>query len=182
MRQTGALILTAALMTVLSSASRAQVGDLQSELAHCLSFTGAVERLSCYDRLARGALRVAPQSPAFAPQSPGVAPQAARPRAESPSAALAAPELGKEELPHAETLAGTERLTAEITDFRKDVAGRFTITLNNGQIWQQVVGDTTVAQYHPGRTRSVTISRGSFGSYDLSFNDRNLSFKVRRVR
>ena len=88
---------------------------------------------------------------------------------------------GKEELPGGSAPVREDRMTAEITDFRKDQAGRFTVALSNGQVWQQVAGDTTEARYSPGKTHSVTISRGSLGSYDLTFNDRNANFKVRRL-
>ena len=73
-------------------------------------------------------------------------------------------------------------MTAQISDFQKDPAGRFTITLSNGQVWQQIAGDTSVAQYRPGKPQAVTISRGSLGSYDLRFEGRNVSFKVRRLK
>lgn len=172
----GFMILIAGLM-LFSSGARAQTSDLRTELMHCLSFTGAVERLSCYDRLARGAGSGA----LGAPPAPALAAPALQSRALPPPQAT--PELGKEELRGtAAPNPAVDRLTAEITNFQKDPNGRFTVSLNNGQIWQQVAGDTTAAQYHPGRTHSVTISRGTLGSYDLTFNDRNANFKVRRLR
>jgi hypothetical protein len=121
-----------------------------------------------------------------APVAP-VAPTPAAPpplasRAVAPPPASPATELGQEELRGRAPAATPDRVTAEITNFQKDPAGRFTIALSNGQVWAQVAGDTTAAQYHPGRTHSVTISRGTLGSYDLTFNDRNAAFKVRRVR
>lgn len=168
----GSVLLLAALALAPSQAARAQSGDLRTEMMHCLTFTGAVERLSCYDRLARGA--------ASGGLGVSVPPPGPRAAAQPPPAPL--PSLGQEELPGRVLTAAPGKVTAEITDFQKDPAGRFTVALGNGQVWQQVAGDTTAAQYRPGRTRSVTISPGSFGSYDLKFNDRNAAFKVRRVR
>ena len=152
----------------------AQTSDLRTEMMHCLTFTGAVERLSCYDRLARGAASGALGAPALLP--PGLPARAAAPPPPP------APELGQEELRGRAPSAAPDRVTSEITNFQKDAAGKFTVSLNNGQVWRQVAGDTTAAQYHPGRTHTVTISRGSLGSYDLTFNDRNAAFKVQRVR
>ena len=167
-------ILAAGLALAPSNIAQAQTGDLRTELMHCLTFTGTVERLSCYDRLARGAASGALGVPA-----------APAPAQQSRTAVLPpppTPELGQEELRGRAPAATPDRVTAEIANFQKDPAGRFTISLSNGQIWRQVAGDTTAARYHPGRTHGVTISRGSLGSYDLTFNDRNAVFKVQRVR
>ena len=174
-------ILTAAFALAPSAATQAQTGDIRTELMHCLTFTGAVERLSCYDRLAHSAASGAlgaPSGSLGAPSQPP-SPRMALPAAPPPPLAQ---DLGREELRGSVQNETEQRLTAEISNFQKDPAGRFTVSLNNGQIWQQVAGDTTAAQYHPGRTHSVTISKGSLGSYDLTFNDRNAVFKVRRVR
>ena len=152
----------------------AQTGDLRTEMMHCLTFTGAVERLSCYDRLARGAASGALGAPVAPP--PGLPARAAAPPPPP------APELGQEELRGRAPSAAPDRVTSEIANFQKDALGRFTVSLSNGQVWRQVAGDTTAAQYHPGRTHTVTISRGTLGSYDLTFNDRNAAFKVQRVR
>ena len=73
-------------------------------------------------------------------------------------------------------------MTGEIADFRQDQTGRFTITLSNGQMWQQTAGDTARAQYRADGTKTVIISRGSLGSYDLTFSGRNMTFKVKRLR
>lgn len=143
----------------------ARADDLNAALAHCMTMTGAVERLSCYDRVARAAVG-APAPPAA---------QARREAAPDP-----ARDFGKEQLRSAER--EEDRMTAEIADFRKDPRDHFTVVLQNGQVWRQVAGDTDIAQFHPGRTHQVTIARGVFGSFDLRFNDRNATFKVQRLR
>ncbi len=166
------IILLLPILLLASAPVRAD--DLNAQLAHCMAMSGAVERLSCYDRVARQAVGAAPQAQA------SQAPQA---RAEPP--ADPSHSFGQEQLrksPAAEQAEQAERLTAEITDFRKDQREHFTVVLQNGQVWRQMVGDTGVAQYRAGRTHQVTISRGVLGSYDLRFNDRNLSFKVQRLR
>lgn len=169
MDRTKCAVSAAVFLIAVSPGGRAQSSDLPAELAHCLSFTGAVERLSCYDRLAREAGSAVTRGPI------------ARPPAEQSLAGASPERFGKEELPSATLPPREDRMTAEISDFRKDPNGRFTVALSNGQVWQQVAGDTTAAQYYPGKTHSVTISRGSLGSYDLNFNDRNTTFKVRRL-
>ena len=178
-RTTGAISVIALIMAV-APGSHAQTGDLRTELMHCLTFSGAVERLSCYDRLARGAGSGTLPGPA------SQAPQMAAPRASIPQTRTepaAGPNLGREELRTTTPPSPEEsRMTAQISDFQKDPAGRFTITLSNGQVWQQIAGDTSVAQYRPGKPQAVTISRGSLGSYDLRFEGRNVSFKVRRLK
>lgn len=174
MKRTKCAILTAAFVAAVSSGGRAQSNDLQTELAHCLSFGGAVERLSCYDRLAREAGRAMPQTSA--------APPPAMPsRADSAVNRAAPQDFGREQLRSA-PLPGEERMTAQIAKFQEDSTGRFTIELSNGQVWQQSAGDTARAPYRLSGTKTVVISRGSLGSYDLAFSGRNLTFKVKRLK
>jgi hypothetical protein len=166
-------ILATAFVAAASSGVQAQ-SDLQAELAHCLSLGGAVERLSCYDRLAHEAGDAAPPNPSA-------------PRTISPSRVDAAAngggpqDFGKEQL-RSTIPASEDRMTAEIADFHKDGHDRFTVALQNGQVWQQMAGDTGVAQFRSGSTHQVIISRGAMGSYDLRFNDRNATYKVLRLR
>jgi hypothetical protein len=180
MKRAAGAISVIALVVALSPEGRAQTGDLRTELMHCLTLSGAVDRLSCYDRLARGAGSGTLPAPALQ------APQIAAPRATVPQARTepaAGPNLGREELRTATPPSPEEsRMTVQVSDFRKDPAGRFTVVLSNGQVWQQIAGDTGVAQYRLGSPQAVTISRGSLGSYDLRFEGRNVSFKVRRLK
>jgi hypothetical protein len=160
------LFLVLPLLLLVSVSAHAQ--DINAELAHCLTMNGAVERLSCYDRVAQGAVRAAPSIAA-----PAIAPRQAQP---------APPRVfGQEQLPKS-SAEQDERLTADITAFQADARGRFTVTLSNGQVWQQMAGDSGIAQRGPKSSRTVSISRGSLGSYDLRFSDRNITFKVRRLR
>ncbi len=155
----------------LAGGASAQSIDYPAELAHCLNLTGAAARLSCYDRLAREAGGASAQDAGRAPPSPDL---------RNPRTNPGQDELGREELRNAAPKAGA-RVIAEIVDFRMDRNGRFTVTLSNGQVWQQIAGDTEVAQYRAGRTLRVLIAPGSLGSYDLYFNDRSAAFKVRRL-
>jgi len=168
-------ILASVFAAAMSGGGQAQTGDLQSELAHCLSFSGAVERLSCYDRLARGA-------GGSAPRNSSTPPAPLPPRADAASTGPLVQNLGKEELPGARTPPQENRMTAEISEFRKDQAGLFTVALRNGQVWQQVAGDTARVPYQIRERQTVTITRGVLGSYDLTFDGRNMVFKVKRLR
>jgi len=63
--------------------------------------------------------------------------------------------------------------------------GAFTVTLPDGQVWQQTEDD---ASKHPVRWRQpassmrVTISQGAMRSFNLVLNDENQHYKVKRVR
>lgn len=170
------IILVLSVFFAVLAAGQAHAQDLNAQLAHCMTMSGAVERLSCYDRVARQAVGAAP--PVQAPQTP--APQARVEPPAGPSRSFGQEQLRKS--PAAEQAEQDERMTAEIVDFQKDQRDRFTVALQNGQVWRQMAGDTGVAQFRTGRTHQVTISRGALGSYDLRFNDRNATFKVQRLR
>ena len=173
------IILGLPLLFTVLAAQGAHAQDINAQLAHCMTINGAVERLSCYDRVARQAAGAAPQSPLAQP------PQIQAPLARIEPSSDPSRSFGQEQVrksPAAEQAAQAERMTAEISDFQKDARQHFTVVLQNGQVWRQMAGDTGVAQFQTGRTHQVTISRGALGSYDLSFNDRNLTFKVQRLR
>jgi hypothetical protein len=64
--------------------------------------------------------------------------------------------------------------------------GSFTVTLDDGQVWQQTADD---AGRHPARWREpaqtmrVTVSEGAMRSFNMTVNDNDsVQYKVRRVR
>ena len=168
------IILALSLFFVVLAGGQSRADDLNAQLAHCMTMNGAVERLSCYDRVARQAVSAAPQ----AVQSPMQ--QSPTPQARIAPSADPGRDFGKERVTPAEPQ--SDRFSAEITDFQKDARGHFTVVLQNGQVWRQTAGDTGVAQIRSGQANQVTISRGALGSYDLRFSGRNATFKVQRLR
>lgn len=75
-----------------------------------------------------------------------------------------------------------DSITANVSDFAYHLDGRFVVFLDNGQIWQQIQGDTDKAHFKKSGPNTVTISRGAFGSYGLTLNDLSQSFKVKRIK
>ena len=96
------------------------------------------------------------------------------------------PELGREQLPKAESPAAAEQddsVTVAVSDVSLTRTGRLVLALENGQVWQQIDGDG--ARFTPqGKVEGsqVTISRGLFGRYNLQFAGHNALYKVRRVK
>lgn len=168
------IILALPLLFFVLASAPARAQDINAQLAHCMTMNGAVERLSCYDRVARQAVGAAPQ----AAQSPMM--QSPMPQARMAPSADPGRDFGKERVAPVEPQ--NDRFTAEITDFQKDARGHFTVVLQNGQMWRQAAGDTGVAQLRSGRTHQAIISRGALGSYDLRFDSQNGTFKVQRLR
>jgi hypothetical protein len=110
--------------------------------------------------------------------APVPAPSPARPAIAS--AAPASP--GGFGLPHD---AGSARESSRIAAFKFDRFGIFTVTLANGQVWQQSSSDSTKAQWRadPARTAyNVVISEGILGSYDFKVIGMPGAYKVRRIK
>jgi hypothetical protein len=63
-----------------------------------------------------------------------------------------------------------------------DGYGIFVVTLENGQVWRQISGDTVLARWNlPASRYAVRITRGVLGSFNLQVKDSPGLFKVRRV-
>jgi hypothetical protein len=63
-----------------------------------------------------------------------------------------------------------------------DKLGWFTVTLDNGQVWKQVNGDTTYAHWKkPAGGYQVRVSKGFLGSFNLQVQGEPGLFKVRRA-
>ena len=64
-----------------------------------------------------------------------------------------------------------------------DPKGKFTITLSDGEVWQQLEDDSSTAQWSgPGSRLVVSIKEGALGSYNLQVAGDNRLYKVRRVK
>jgi len=173
------------LFLLVSAAGAAAQDSLSAQLTACLPISGMLQRLACYDRVAHSiapAPRSAPvQRPAASPPPVSYVPPIA---AAAPPVVAAAPPigLGAERLPRTASAAPrrTQELIATVASVTYDPRGRFTITLDNGQVWRQLEGDTAVLQ--GARNASVRISRGAIGSYDLNVVGRNASYRVLRLQ
>lgn len=72
---------------------------------------------------------------------------------------------------------------ARIASYSFDARHLFTVTLENGQVWRQVDGDTSYAHWGAAPSRyTVTISNGVFGSHNLTVTGESGLFKVRRIK
>lgn len=163
-------------------------------MARCAAVASPLDRLECYDALAR-TMRVAP-TPAPAPVA-AVPPVAAPiPGRDAPTAVATAP--SREPLPtSAPTPDATiedqqdfgfeaKRIEEEPEEFSARYDGDFSgwsgrtlFKLENGQVWKQ----TQSGRVSHRRSRPmITIRRGAFGSFRLSVEGLNRTIRVKRVK
>ena len=182
----------------------AQADDLATSLSTCAAIKNDVARLTCYDDLAAKASAMA-QAPAAAPTAPAAPAQTAQaPKKDEswfgfvgdmfgsstpPDKQTTPQQFGSESLPPPPVKPGEapppqalDSITANVADVAFNPYGRFTVFLDNGQIWQQLQGDTDLAHFRKGKDNVVTISRGMLGSYNLVVNDTPHYYKVKRIK
>ena len=168
-------VLAVLLLSVAAPLPATAQPPLNAQLASCLAIFGSVERLACYDRIARAATG---QASAVAPLAPRPAPG---PAPQLPPRAPAGQEFGSEQVRGRTPPAQSSRMAADITGVTVNPFGKFTVTLANGQVWRQLDSDDRTVR--PRKTmHSVRIERGLMGSYNLQFNDSSLVYKVSRSR
>ena len=74
------------------------------------------------------------------------------------------------------------RVTSRMAAYNFNHGQNFTVTLENGQVWQQTDGDTATAHWRKdARSYLVTITGGAFGTYNLSVKGSPGLYKVRRA-
>lgn len=61
-----------------------------------------------------------------------------------------------------------------------DRSGRLTVTLANGQVWEQMESDLARAKWNkPASSYRVSVSRGVMGTYDLRVRGEGTTYKVK---
>lgn len=182
--------------------------DAVAAIGKCASLNDNTARLVCYDKIAGRSttVEVAPQAqPQTAPpvQTAAAAQPPSKEEEESwfgiadwfgsdkasPSAQATPQQFGSENLPPPPAAPGApppveplDHISAAVSDFAYTPFGRFVVFLDNGQIWQQLEGDTDKAHFSKSTKDQVTISRGVFGSYNLVIGDHSGLYKVKRIK
>lgn len=201
----------AVLAVFLLASSAAQAGSddgVVAAIGKCAALTDSTARLACYDQIAAQMkiMAAAPQTTAPQPVAHPTQTAAAVPSKEkeeswfgldlgswfgatSPAQQTTPQQFGSEALPPPPVAPGEapppkpiDSITATVTDFAFNPYGRFTVFLDNGQIWQQLQGDSGVAHFSKTEKNKVTISRAIFGSYDLVIGDHMALYKVKRIK
>jgi hypothetical protein len=137
--------------------------QVMAEAFRCNAFENEKQWLDCYYAAANPArarlgLSLASRSPV--PAAPS---GSARPTPAAPAQAAA-------------------KLSHRMTSYAFDRYGIFTVTLENGEVWRQVSGDSSFARWNkPASRYLVRITRGVLGSFNLEVQNVPGLYKVRRV-
>ena len=176
MRFVAALILSLFTASLAHAQGSPSAQDALTEVAKCVDVGDPGERLKCYDKaasLAKSALAAAPKVEdkkswldwfGFSkPAAPKTAEEFGKPT----------PPPGPEEV---------NKVTSNVLEFAKTSRGEAVFILENGQIWRQLQGDTTVFREPFPSPAKATIETGFLGSYNLTLEGRNAMMKVMRLK
>ena len=168
------------IVLIVAGPARADVArDALSEIAKCADIAEAAERLKCFDAAVPRA-KSALAAPAQQEPKKGLWDWFgfARP----PKSATKAEDFGKPAPPPASGEEITE-LRAAVVEFARNPRGKSVFILDNGQVWRQLDGDSTVVlDPAPQTTMKVTIEPGVLGSYNLTIEGRTGLIKVSRLK
>jgi hypothetical protein len=169
--------------------------DAQSEAGRqCAQIRDSLQRLVCYDRVfqagdATPANAAAPRAAAPAASAPPAATATVRPTAPAvavaPAAATPAPAMGDESVrrnvKEREAAKATEptSLEAKVTALRETRPEIFRVTLDNGQVWQQM---DMSSLFHLETGDTIRIEKGTMGGYRMARTSKGRSGWVRVTR
>lgn len=154
--------------------------DVLTEIAKCADIVDAADRLKCFDAAvprAKSALTAPAQE---APKKRGILDWFGfgRPK----ESATKAEDFGKP-APSPAPEEGLAEITAAVIEFARTPRGQAVFILDNGQVWRQLDGDSTVVfDPAPGTTMKVTIEQGALGSYNLTIEGRRSFIKASRLK
>lgn len=171
------LLLTPGIIAVAGTASAA---DVPPEFRQCRAMTSSVARLDCYDMLVDAASESTTQAK---PQvGEALPPTSTTPATIETGAGLSQEELfGQDQASIRKTVDEQtgekefDRIEARIVALRKSASGKTVITLDNGQVWQQI----DAKRVRLSENDLVTIRKRSMGSFTL-YNEKT-AIRVKRI-
>lgn len=172
---------TISLFILCASSAMAQ----QSIVEHCRSTSSDADRIACLEAALLGKDPVAsavpePKSePAREPArepAPTIVTKSA-PEGIGASQVIARTETDEERIESLEKVEGLAVASYATVPYEK-----LQVTLENGQIWRQIVGDTQKIRVDLKRNQTVDIEESSLSGYKLRLNEMRRTVRVERVR
>jgi hypothetical protein len=189
-----ALFAISALVVFTNAASAASRDDTLEAIAKCTTIVDDKLRLGCFDSMmpqVRDALNKPPEALARNPtadeQKSWFGFDIAGLFGDDKPAQTSPQQFGRNNVeasapPLAPEMQEINSISAGVTDYSSR-DNKFIVFLDNGQIWQQLNGDSGVARFKSNpKDNTVTISRGFLSSYNLKLNDDNSYYKVKRLK
>ncbi|QUN05618.1 hypothetical protein KDN34_15740 [Shewanella yunxiaonensis] len=168
--------------------------SVEQQLAHCSTITDQSARLACYDHLAQAVTQAKKTIPANEPaMNPKDLLVPSEPIAEN---SVSAPEKPAAPIPTPATPKNNEKAVAQfgapveradaaleqiqdvVTKAQKGLRGTFTITLSNGQVWQQIDSES----FRIKNGQKVVIEKAALGSFLLKVEGSNRTIRVKRLQ
>jgi hypothetical protein len=155
--------------------------DVAAGISRCASYLDNRDYLECI----YGAVQPLRASLGLSPALPAqlrLVPQA-QPSRELPLAAAPVTNPAPEEGGLVAKIFGADSAELRISAYSFDKRGFFTVTLSNGEVWQQVANDTSYAQFG-GKASNyiVSLTPGEFGNSKMDVRGEAGNFTVRRLR
>lgn len=146
----------------LLAAAGASAADRLAPLLACRALTDDAARLACFDHES-AALMPATAKPSLSPEQ---------------KFGLGAAAVAAKEAENGQPRADIDIIDAKLIALHAGTDGRYVFTLDNGQLWQQLVAGSDLLLKTGD---AIRISRGALGSFNLTAPTQR-SCKVKRLR
>ena len=75
-----------------------------------------------------------------------------------------------------------QKIDAKIVEVRVDRFGKVTVSLDNGQVWQQLAADDKRVVFGDGKLYTARVKRSIVGNYMMRVNETGRTIRVRRIK
>ena len=155
----------------------------QSVIDHCKQTSSDSDRIACLEAALLGKeLQAAPETqtqvdPPSMELATGPAADTVEPAGIGASQVIARNQTREEQLESLEKESGLVVASYDIVPYEK-----LLVTLENGQVWRQINGDTQKIRVDLKRNQTVDIEESSLSGYKLHLNEMGRTVRVQRVQ
>lgn len=75
-----------------------------------------------------------------------------------------------------------DKLESQVVEVGLTALGKIFVVLDNGQVWRQLDGDDAKARLSKEGVSTVVIRKGAMGSYLMTLDGKNRTYRVKRIK